>query len=76
MNNQGWECGKCGRVNAPWMPHCHCHEVKTSTTYGTAASTTTPFGSPVDLRICGLCGTQFKFGEMHACKCMQSGSLT
>ena len=20
----GWECPRCGRVNAPWMPYCNC----------------------------------------------------
>lgn len=22
MSQQGWECPKCGRVYAPWMPSC------------------------------------------------------
>ena len=21
----GWECPRCGKVNAPWMPWCDCH---------------------------------------------------
>ena len=28
MNNQGWECSNCNRVNAPWMPYCGCHVKK------------------------------------------------
>jgi uncharacterized OB-fold protein len=23
-SKMGWECPKCGRVNAPWMPECPC----------------------------------------------------
>jgi len=22
--SQGWECPRCGRVNAPWVPQCPC----------------------------------------------------
>lgn len=22
--NKGWECPKCGTVNAPWKPQCDC----------------------------------------------------
>ena len=24
MNNQGWQCPNCNRVNAPWYPFCDC----------------------------------------------------
>jgi hypothetical protein len=76
MSNQAWECYKCNRVNAPWMPHCSCHLTGSSSS---GIGITNPIGNysyPVDLRICGLCGTQFKFGESHHCNCMQSGGLT
>ena len=29
--SQGWECPKCGRINAPWMPTCPCYQDKTKT---------------------------------------------
>lgn len=22
---QGWECPRCGRINAPWVRQCDCH---------------------------------------------------
>ena len=32
---KGWECPRCGRINAPWMPCCSCsssrHEYTTDT---------------------------------------------
>ena len=24
ITNRGWECPRCGRINAPWMPYCNC----------------------------------------------------
>ena len=21
---EGWECPRCGRISAPWMPYCDC----------------------------------------------------
>ena len=27
--SEGWECPKCGKVNAPWMPSCDCHITRT-----------------------------------------------
>jgi predicted RNA-binding Zn-ribbon protein involved in translation (DUF1610 family) len=24
MNNFGWECPRCGKINAPWNPSCDC----------------------------------------------------
>jgi len=27
----GWECPRCGRVNAPWMPYCNCQITQTET---------------------------------------------
>lgn len=26
--DKGWLCPKCGRVNAPFLPHCDCHNRK------------------------------------------------
>ena len=31
---QGWQCPACGKVLAPWMPNCNCHET-TIVSYGT-----------------------------------------
>lgn len=25
---KGWECPKCGRVNAPWIPQCNCYSLR------------------------------------------------
>lgn len=24
--NLGWQCPKCSKVNAPWVPSCDCHK--------------------------------------------------
>lgn len=24
MNNQGWECPRCIKINAPWVDQCNC----------------------------------------------------
>ena len=37
MNQKGWECPKCGRIYAPYVPECHiCNHDKpiTGTTGG------------------------------------------
>ena len=46
---QGWECPKCGVVNAPWMPMCGC------TTRTSVAPQTTGIGDwtpPPSVHIC------------------------
>lgn len=30
FSQKGWECPRCGRINAPWLPCCSCDK---STTY-------------------------------------------
>ena len=32
---QGWECPKCGTVNAPWKDHCGCANYTPCPTYPT-----------------------------------------
>lgn len=36
----GWECPRCGRINAPWMNQCTCEPIKTTVTAGTGPSVT------------------------------------
>ncbi|HEX4044676.1 MAG TPA: hypothetical protein VHZ76_03305 [Gammaproteobacteria bacterium] len=24
MSNKPWECPRCEKINAPWLPHCYC----------------------------------------------------
>lgn len=28
----GWECPRCGQINAPWAPHCNCKGQTITTT--------------------------------------------
>ena len=39
---QGWECPKCKKVYAPWMPSCNCNTTVTS------SNTTSNFTVSVD----------------------------
>lgn len=40
FSQKGWECPRCGRINAPWLPCCSCDK---STTYATSwTKDTTP----------------------------------
>lgn len=34
QTQKGWECPKCGRILAPWMPYCTCNNM--NNTYTTA----------------------------------------
>ena len=31
MRNKGWECPRCGKIWAPWVECCDCHEQTTTT---------------------------------------------
>lgn len=35
---KGWECPRCGQINAPWMPYCIC---KKSVTFSWVKDTST-----------------------------------
>jgi len=37
---QGWECPRCGRINAPWVRQCDCRENYWYTTWTSDKSTT------------------------------------
>ena len=39
FSQKGWECPRCGRINAPWLPCCSCDK---STTYTTSSRTIDP----------------------------------
>lgn len=30
---QGWECPRCHKINAPWVPQCNCTEYKSNLYY-------------------------------------------
>lgn len=45
---KGWECPRCGRINAPWLLYCSCDR---STYYMSWTKDTTTTGSTLgDLR--------------------------
>ena len=50
----GWECPKCRRVHAPWVPECDCHE----------KDATTPMGM---YKLCLKCNTTYGDGQKHSC---------
>ena len=39
LAQQGWECPRCHKVNAPWMPHCTCNQ-ETKLTWTQPTTTT------------------------------------
>ena len=39
MQNEGWLCPRCKKINAPWSPQCWCKEGQlTATIYGHLAN--------------------------------------
>ena len=67
--NRGWECPKCGRCYAPWVPDCEvCGKV------GTVAGVTT--STSADAYVCTGPGPEAKFEQpaefvgpiCHSCK--------
>ena len=40
FSQKGWECPRCGRINAPWLPCCSCYKSTTYTTTYTMPSRT------------------------------------
>lgn len=43
---KGWECPRCGRILAPWMPNCTCERQSTFVYPGVHTDTTTAPKSP------------------------------
>ena len=41
FSQKGWECPRCGKINAPWLPCCSCHKSTTYTMSWTKDITTT-----------------------------------
>lgn len=33
FSQKGWECPRCGRINAPWLPCCSCDKSTVSITW-------------------------------------------
>ena len=40
FSQKGWECPRCGRINAPWLPCCSCDKSTTCTTISWTQDTT------------------------------------
>ena len=40
----GWECSRCGKINAPWKGSCDC----TPTPFGAPTSTTQPYTAGIN----------------------------
>ena len=64
MNNQGWECPRCNRINAPNNPQCFC-STQTRTTYEVTCSHNWVFAhshpASQPEKICEKCGVNAKF---------------
>ena len=43
-HNMGWECPRCGRINAPWLPNCSCDRNDVKVSYTKDTTTTAPNG--------------------------------
>lgn len=39
--SKGWECPRCGRINAPWLPCCSCYKSTASITWTQDTTTLT-----------------------------------
>lgn len=68
MNN-AWECPRCGTINAPFTPYCHCKMGTASASqYGSGSvriTTSTPYTNPIISR-CVSCGGE----HPHNIPCM------
>lgn len=49
-SQKGWECPRCGRINAPWLPCCSCNKSTTYTTFSRTIDTTSTASTDGDLR--------------------------
>ena len=43
---QGWECPRCGKINAPWVSQCDCPKTQYTVTTTWDPKTTTPINPP------------------------------
>jgi hypothetical protein len=61
INNEGWVCPRCNKVNAPWKSQCDC----VPTYYGIPITDNYYGGSYI---YCPICKQLYNTIELHFCK--------
>lgn len=82
---QGWECPRCGRINAPWKSYCDCKKESNTNWHGLPGDVYYPEGSfelkpedypkfinttQAEVDPCERCSNNPKNGGSGLCNCI------